>query len=397
MVYLISYSWRETMDFELNERQKAFKKKLVEYLKQELAPLVEEIEAAHEFPMSFYKKMAENNLIGINYPKKYGGSDADCITGAILIEELSKYSSSVAGSVTTAGMTSAYPILVSGTKAQREKYLYGVPSGETITAFAITEPDAGSDLRHLSTHAVRDGDFYRINGTKIFTTNGSVATVFLIVAATDEEGKEFTVFIIDKGTAGLKVSKKFDKLGWAAQDTTELSLSDVMVPKEDIIGKEGAGMAKAFESIAYTRILMGATALGVAESALKHASDYAQSKRRSGKAIIKNQWIRTEFARMATEIEMSRLLVYQAAWMQDKGIRNRKEAAMAKYYSTEIAKRISRETLRIFGTEGFSTSHQSAIFFSDTPVFTVADGTSEIQKENIARELGYLKSGEMGK
>ena len=385
------------MNFEFSEEQKEFKQRLDEFLDAELAPLVEEIEAAHEFPMPFYKKMADNNLLGINYPKKYGGSDADCVTAAILIEELSKYSSSVAGSVTTAGMTSAYPILVSGTEEQKEKYLYGVPTGETITAFAITEPDSGSDVRRLSTFAVREGDYYRINGTKIFTTNGSVATVFLIVAATDDVGREFTVFIIDEGTPGLSVSKKFDKMGWAAQDTTELSLSDVMVPKKDIIGKQGAGMAKAFESIAYTRIMMAATALGVAESALEHASKYAENKLRSGKPLIKNQGIRTEFARMATEIEAARLLVYRAAWMQDMGVRNRKESAMAKYYATDTAKHISRETLRIFGADGFFTKHQSAIFFADTPVFTVADGTSEIQKENIARELGYLKSGEMGK
>jgi alkylation response protein AidB-like acyl-CoA dehydrogenase len=385
------------MDFELNERQLKFKRRIAEFLKDELAPMVGEIEAAHEFPMAFYRKMADNHLLGINYPKKYGGLDADCVTAAILIEELSKISSSVAGGVTTAGMTSAWPILVSGTEAQKEKYLYGVPSGETITAFAITEPDAGSDVSRLSTHAVKEGDFYRINGTKIFTTNGSVATVFLIVAATDDAGREFTVFIIDKGTPGLSVSKKFEKLGWAAQDTTELSLNDVIVPKENIIGKEGGGMAKAFESIAYTRILMGATALGVAESALKHATVYSNNKWRSGKPLIKNQGIRAEFARMATEIDASSLLVYRAAWMQDKGMRNRKESAMAKYYATETAKNISKETLRIFGTEGFSTTHQSAVFFTDTPVFTVADGTSEIQKENIARELGYLKSGEMGK
>ena len=184
------------------------------------------------------------------------------------------------------------------------------------------------------------------------------------------------------------MSKKFDKLGWAAQDTTELSLTDVMVPKEDIIGKEGAGLAKAFESIAYTRILMAATALGVAEGALEHASEYANKKWRSDKPLIKNQGIRTELARMATEIEASRLLVYRAAWMQDMGMRNRKESAMAKYYATDAAKHISRETLRMFGTDGFFTKHQAAIFFSDTPVFTVADGTSEIQKNLIARYMG---------
>jgi alkylation response protein AidB-like acyl-CoA dehydrogenase len=385
------------MNFALTQEQKKFQQKLARFLQKELAPLVGEIEAAHQFPMEFYKKLAAHNLLGINFPKQYGGLEADCITCALLIEELSKYSSGVAGSVTTAGMTAPYLLLVSGSKEQKEKYLYGVPTGETIAAFAVTEPDAGSDVSGLSTYAVREGDYYRINGTKIFITNGSVATIFLVVAHTGDHNKEFSAFLIERGTPGLSVSKKFDKLGWASQDTTEVSLSDVVVPKDDMVGREGRGLSAAFTSINFTRILLASTALGVAESALDNAIAYASDTQQMGKPLLKQQGIRSGFAKMATEIEATRWLVYRAAWMQDRGQRNRKEAAMAKFYATEAAKRITKETLRVHGLEAFSTKHQAAIFFSDTPVFTIADGTSEIQLENISRELGFLRSGEMGK
>ena len=314
----------------------------------------------------------------------------------LLIEEMSKLSSGVAGSVTTAGMTAPYLILISGTKEQKEKYLHGVPTGETITAFAITEPNAGSDVSKLSTNAVVESNSYRINGTKIFITNGSVANVFLVVARMGDEEKKFSVFLIERDTPGFSVSKKFDKLGWACQDTTELSLDDVVVPKENLVGLEGGGLFNAFSSINFTRILLAATALGVAESALDHTLKYARDKHQMGKPMTQKQGIRSQLAKMATEIEAARFLVYRAAWMQDKGLRNRKEAAMAKYYATEMAKRITKETLRLHGLDGFSKKHQAAIFFSDAPVFTIADGTSEIQLENISRELGLLRSGGMG-
>jgi alkylation response protein AidB-like acyl-CoA dehydrogenase len=384
------------MDFSLTEEQKRFQQRIARFLQEELAPWVGEIEAAHEFPMSFYKKLADHNLLGINFPKEYGGWEADCITCALLIEEISKFSSGVAGCVTTASMTGPTILLISGSEEQKKKYLHGVTTGETITAFAITEADAGSDISRLSTYVVEENDCYRINGTKIFITNGSVATIFLVLAKTDNRDKEFSLFLIERGTPGLSISKKFDKLGWSSQDTTEVSMDDVVIPKENLVGAKGEGLSKAFDCINFTRILLASTALGVAESALNHAMAYANNKQQMGKPLIKQQGIRSSFAKMATEIEAARNLVYRAAWMQDRGLRNRKEAAMAKFYATEMAKHLTKETLRLHGMDGFFTRHQAAIFFSDTPVFTIADGTSEIQLENISRELGLLKSGEMG-
>ena len=334
--------------------------------------------------------------MGINFPAKYGGQEADTMTCAYLIKELSKLCSGVAGSVTTAGMTSAYLILAAGSEEQKETYLYGVPKGETIVAFGATEPDAGSDLSGLQTYAVKEGDYYRINGTKTFCSNASVADIFLIVANTGIDKREFTVFLIEGGTEGLSVSEAFNKLGWSSQDTAEVSLSDVMVPEKNIVGGLGKGLASAFTSINFTRIMMGATAWGVAEAALENTIEYVNQKSRCGKILSENQGIRSVLANMAVEIESAGLLVYQAAVMQDRQVRNRKEAAMAKYYATNIAKRVSKETLRIHGIDGFSHSHQAAIFFCDTPVFTIADGTSEIQLENIAKELKLLKSGQMG-
>jgi alkylation response protein AidB-like acyl-CoA dehydrogenase len=384
------------MDFSLTQEQEEFQQRIHRFLQEELAPLVEEIEGANQFPVSFYKRLAEKHLLAINFPKEYGGQEADCMTCAILIEEISKFSSGVAGCVTTAGMTSPSLLLLSGTKEQKERYLHGVATGETIAAFAITEPNAGSDVTKLSTRAVLEGNAYRVNGTKTFITNGSVANLFLVVARTGEEEKRFSVFLIERGTPGFSVSKKFDKLGWASQDTTEISLDDVIVPEENLVGPEGGGLSRALSTINFTRILLASTALGVAESALDYALTYTRNKEQMGKPLTKQQGIRSELAKMAVEVEAARFLVYRAAWMYDRGLRNRKETAMAKYYTTEMAKRITKEVLRLHGLDGFSKKHQAAIFFSDTPVFSIADGTSEIQLENISRELGLLESGGMG-
>ena len=339
--------------------------------------------------------LADNNYLGINYPLKYGGREADTMTCAYLIKEMSKLCSGVAGSVTTAGMTSAYLILAVGSEVQKEKYLHGIATGETIVAFGATEPDAGSDLSGLRTTAVKEGSSYRINGTKT-CTNANVANIFLIVANTGIDRRELSVFLIERGTKGLSVSKTFDKLGWSSQDTAEVSLSDVIVPEENIVGGLGKGLAGAFASINFTRILLAATAWGVAEAALENTIAFANRKMHRGKVLSRHQGVRSELANMAVEIESTGLLVYQAALMQDKGIRNRKQAAMAKYYATNTAKRVSRETNRIHGIDGFSSAHQSAIFFCDTPVFTIADGTSEIQLENIAKELNLLQPGQIG-
>jgi alkylation response protein AidB-like acyl-CoA dehydrogenase len=384
------------MDFSLTEEQEKFRQRIHRFLEERLAPWVEDIESAHQFPINFYKDLAGHHLLGINFPKEYGGQEADCMTCALLIEEISKFSSGVAGCVTTAGMTSPALLLLSGTKEQKEKYLHGVATGETIGAFAITEPDAGSDVTKLSTRAVAEGNAYRIHGTKTFITNGSVANIFLVVARTGDEEKRFSVFLIERGTPGFSVSKKFDKLGWASQDTTEISLDDVMVPKENLVGPEGGGLFPALSMVNFTRILLSSTALGVAESTLDHALAYAKNKKQMGQSLTKQQGIRSQLAKMAVEVDAARFLVYRAAWMYDRGLRNRKETAMAKFYATELAKRITKEMLRLHGLDGFSKKHQAAVFFSDAPVFAIADGTSEIQLENISRELGLLESGGMG-
>jgi alkylation response protein AidB-like acyl-CoA dehydrogenase len=384
------------MGFSLNKEHQQFQQRIREFLRKELEPHVKEIEGAAKFPMDFYRLLAENKLLALNFPKKYGGQEADVVTCAILIHEIAKLSSGVAGTVTTAGMTAPALLLKTGTEVQKEKYLHGVATGETITSFAITEPDCGSDITNLATQAVAEGESYRINGTKVFITNGSVANIFLIVARTGAKKKEFSVFLVERDRPGFAVSKKFQKLGWWCQDTTEISLDDVIVPKENLVGPEGGGLLDAMTSIGFTRVLLAATGLGVAEATLEHAISYAKGTKQIGKPLIKQQGVRSALARMAVDIEAGHYLVYGAASMMDRGVRHRKEAAMAKFYATELAKRVARETLRLYGVEGFSRTHQAAVFFADTPVFTIADGTSEIQLENIAREMGLLKSGEMG-
>ena len=384
------------MDFELTTEQKVFQQRVIDFYKKELSPYVEEIEKAGEFPMKFYKRLAAENLLGINFPSEYGGWDADSVTCAILIEEMAKISSGVAGSVTTAGMTAPALLFKAGSRQQKEKYLHGVTTGDVITAFAITEPNCGSDVTNMTTSAIPEGDHFRINGTKIFITNGSVAEIFLVVARTEEKKKNFSVFLVEKDRPGFTVSKKFKKLGWACQDTTEISLNDVLVPRENLVGPEGGGLLDAMTSINFTRVLLSATGLGVATSVLERTIEYVKNKKIGGYAMATRQGVRTKLAKMAVDIDCCRYLVYRAAWGMDKGLRNRKEAAMAKYYATDLAKRVTKEILPLYGIEGFSNMHPAAIFFRDTPVFTIADGTSEIQLENISRELGMLKSGQMG-
>lgn len=385
------------MDFSLTEEHQKFQKEIRGFLQEELVPQVKEIESAGKFPMGFYKRLAEKKLLALNFPKKYGGQEADTVTCAIMIEEMAKVCSGVAGTVTTAGMTAPDLLLIAGTEVQKDKYLHGVATGDTLTAFAITEPNCGSDVTNLSTRAVAEGDSYRINGTKQFITTGSVANIFLIVARTDTGGKrEFSVFLVERDRPGLTVSKKLEKLGWWCQDTTEVSLSDVIVPKENMVGAQGKGLLDAMTSIGFTRVLLAVTGLGVAEATLEHAINYARNTQQMGKPLIRQQGVRSALARIAVDIEAGRYLIYGAASMMDMGVRHRKEAAMAKFYGTELAKRVARETLRLYGIDGFTRTHQAAVFFADSPVFTIADGTSEIQLENIAREMGLLKSGEMG-
>ncbi|RJR47080.1 MAG: acyl-CoA dehydrogenase, partial [Desulfobacteraceae bacterium] len=204
---------RRKMDLSLTREHQRFQEKIRDFLQEELTPRVREIESAARFPMEFYKRLAEKNLLALNFPKKYGGQEADTITCAILIEEMSKICSGVAGTVTTAGMTGPSLLLKAGTEAQKEKYLQGVATGETITAFAITEPNCGSDVTNLTTRAVAEGNSYRINGTKVFITNGSVANIFLVVARTGDEGKQFSVFLVERDRPGFSVSKKFEKIG----------------------------------------------------------------------------------------------------------------------------------------------------------------------------------------
>ncbi len=383
----------------LTEAQLEFKNYIAEYLEKELKPYVKEIEGAHSFPMGFYKKLAKDRLLALNFPKHFGGQEYDCLRCAILIEEMAKLSSGVAGTVTTAGMTGPFLILDLGNEEQKETYLHGVATGETITAFGATEPNAGSDLTNIETIAIKEGGNYRINGSKTFCTNASVANIFIIITNTNPEGprKEFTAFLLEKDTAGMKVGEKFDKMGWTCQDTAEVYLNDVVVPESSIIGSVGKGFNAAFSSINFTRIILAATAYGVCQAALQLAIEHSRNVKIGERPLIDQQGIRCEISDLATEIEAAGLLIYRAATLQDRKQNNRKEAAMAKYYATNLAKKVTKETMRMLGPEGYYKNGLAATFFLDSPVFTIADGTSEIQKENIAKGLKLAKPGQLGK
>ena len=383
------------MDFSLTKEQLQFQDRIRAFLQEELAPVVEEIESAAVFPMDFYKRVGAKGLLGINFPGKYGGQDADVWTCALLIEEMSKLCSGVAGAVTTAGMTSPSLLLAAGTEAQKERYLHGVATGETITSFAITEPNCGSDVTNLSTRAVAEGDSYRINGGKVFITNGSVANIFLVVAKTGDERKRFSVFLIERDS-GLLGKQEVPQTGLGVPGHDRNNAGRCGRPKRESGGARGKGVAACYGPGEFYQDNDGRHWPGGRRICARSRLKPREGKKQMGKPLASQQGIRSEIARLAVEVEAARFLVYHAAWMLDKGLRNRKETAMAKFYATEVAKRITKQTLRLYGIDGFSKKHQAAIFFSDTPVFTIADGTSEIQLENISRELGLLQSGGMG-
>ncbi|MEM0488066.1 MAG: acyl-CoA dehydrogenase family protein [Candidatus Bathyarchaeia archaeon] len=365
-----------------------FKYELNDFLKENSV----QIEAAQKldtFPRSLYKKFAEAGFLGLNFPVSLGGRGLDTTCCVILIEEVAKISSSIAGIITTAGITGPYLILREGSEEQRKKYLPLVCKGELIVSFAITEPNAGSDVTYLSTYAAKDGDFYIINGTKTFITHAPIADLFLITARTGERRGQCTVFIVEKNTPGLSVSEKMKKLGWWCQETGEVYLSEVKVHKSQILGAKDAGLRVPMVSINLTRILLSATALGLSERILRNALiNVVQS---SPKSVLRKQFVRASLSRLISEWVAVRALLYKIAHAVDKGTVTRAETSILKLLATELAKKITQECLWMFGYASVDKFSDFSICYLDAPVFTIADGTSEIQLENVARELGLLE------
>ena len=378
------------MDFSLTEEQKLFKKTIREFCDKNIKPLSEKIDKEEYFPEDMYKKMGKMGLMGMTVPQKYGGSGIDRISYMIALEEISRACGSTGINVEAHNSLGIGHIYEHGTEEQRKKYLPKLCSGETLAAWALTEPNAGSDAAAGTTTAVLDGDEWVINGTKQFITSGDQAEVVIVMSMTDKSkgAKGISAIIVEKDTPGFKIGQLEDKLGLRGSHTAELIFEDCRVPKENLIGKKDYGFIGAMNILDRGRTAIGAMSVGIARAAFEDSLDYAKQREQFGKPIGKNQAIQWMLADMATDIDAARLLVFRAADMEDKNIRFTKEASMAKLFASEKAMNATVKAIQILGGYGYTREYPVERYFRDIKLCTIGEGTSEVQRMVISRQLG---------
>ncbi|HOI07144.1 MAG TPA: acyl-CoA dehydrogenase family protein [Deltaproteobacteria bacterium] len=370
-------------------KHKLVRKSVREFAEAELGPIAHEIDREARFPAEVVQKMRGLNFFGLQVPKRYGGAEADSISYAITIEEISRVSGAMGLCVTVHNSVGIYPILKYGTEEQKERFVPKLASGEHIGAFCITEANAGSDASGVETSAVADRDGYVINGTKIFVTNGGVCTTPLIFAITDPDkpGRSASVFIVEKGTPGFTVGEIEDLCGMRANPVSSLFFEDCRVPKENLLGKIGDGLKIGLNALDTGRIGIGAQAVGIAQAAYEASVKYSKERQQFKKPISSFQSVQNTLADMATEIDAARLLVYRACDAKDGGKEFGKEAAMAKLYASTVASRVTGNAVQIHGGYGYSREYDVERFFRDAKVTEIYEGTSEIQRMVIARSI----------
>ena len=360
-----------------------------DFAKNEVEPLAREMDATGEFPHDLVRQMGDLGLMGIPVSEKYGGAGMDTVAYASAVMELAKVDASLA--ITMAAHTSlgTVPIVLTGTEEQKQKWVPLLASGKTLGAFGLTEPEAGSDAGSTRTTAVKDGDHYVVNGSKIFITNASEAGVLSFTAQIIEEGikKGIGAFTIPTDIAGLKIGPKEKKMGWRASDTRQLFFEDMKVPVENILGNPKEGFKTFLKTLIGGRISVGALAVGTAEGAYKKALKYSTERKAFGREIYKFQPIGFKLADMATRIEAAKLLVFNSAWMKDQGKDVTKEAAMAKLFASEVAMDVTTEAIQIYGGYGYVAEYDVERFFRDAKVLEIGEGTSEVQRLVISREI----------
>ncbi len=378
------------MNFDLTAEQKMLQDQVRKFAEAELAPLAPEIDKTGQFPWENIKKCAKQGLLGIVVPEKYGGSGLDFVSLAIAIEEISRVCATTGVIVAVNNSLTTYPILTFGTEEQKQKYLPLLSSGEKIGAIGITEPNAGSDVAGMETTARLEGDYYILNGTKRFITNGTEAGIFVVFAYTNKELKHkgMSAFIVEKGTPGFTLGKHEDLMGIRASGNCELIFEDCKIPKENLLGKEGDGFKICMNTLDVSRVDIGAQAVGISQAALEASLKYSKERKAFGQPICEFEMIQSMLAEMATQIQAARLLVYYAGYCKDKGLpRFSKESAMCKYYAATIAVDVTRKAVQIFGGYGYTKDYAVERFYRDAKILELYEGTSEIQKIVIAREL----------
>jgi len=376
--------------FGLTEEQEQLRKEVRSFAEREVAPHVSEWDEKSEFPHETVKKLGEMGLMGVIFPEELGGSGMGYVEYVLAIEELSRVDGSVGIIVASHNSLCANHIMIAGNDEQRSRWVTKLAAGEWLGAWGLTEPGSGSDAGGMRTTAVRRGDKWILNGSKNFITNGTYADCALILAVTDrEKGTRGGIsgFLIEKGTKGYRSGKKENKLGLRASDTAELIFEDVELPAENLVGKEGEGFKDAMRVLDGGRISIAALSLGMARGALDAAMKYAQQRRQFGKAISEFQAIQFKLADMATQLDAAWLLTMRAAQMKDAGKKVTLESSMAKLYASEAACRICEEGVQIHGGYGFIKDYPAEKFYRDVKLCTIGEGTSEIQRMVIAREL----------
>ncbi|MDA5108685.1 acyl-CoA dehydrogenase [Brevibacillus thermoruber] len=378
------------MHFDLTEEQRMLKSMIRSFADEVVAPGADERDRTKAFPVDIFRQLAELNLLGLPFPEEYGGAGADTVSFAIVVEELSRACGSTGITYSAHISLGGAPLALFGTEAQKAKYLTKICSGESLGAFGLTEPNAGSDAGGTKTIAVRDGGEWLINGSKCFITNASYAQFLALTAVTEKEkgSRGITAFIVPTDAPGFTVLANYEKLGLHSSNTTELILENVRVPDENILGKPGEGFKQFLITLDGGRIGIGAMAVGIAQAAYDKALQYARQRTAFGQSISKFQAIQHKLADMAMQIELARNMVYKAAWLKDNGRPFTKEAAMAKLYASEVAMAVTHQAIQIHGGYGYMREYQVERFFRDARLLEIGEGTSEILRNVIAREIG---------
>ncbi|WP_164217603.1 acyl-CoA dehydrogenase [Virgibacillus sp. YIM 98842] len=375
------------MNMTFTEEQNMMRKMVQDFAQKEIAPKVERMEREDRFPREIIQKMGELGLMGIPLPEKYDGTGMDFTSYITAIHELSKVSATIGVILSVHTSVGTNPILYFGNEKQKNKYLPKLASGEYLGAFALTEPGAGSDAANIKTKAVKEGDSYILNGSKVFITNGGEAETYITFARTGEGTKGISAFIVEKDTPGLVIGKKERKMGLHGSNTVSLNFDQCKVSAKQLLGEEGEGFKIAMANLNVGRIGIAAQALGIAEAAVEHATAYAKEREQFGKPIAANQGISFKLADMATETEASRLLVYHAASLVDQGIPCGKEASMAKMYASKTAVNTAIEAVQVFGGYGYTEDYPAERFFRDAKITEIYEGSNEIQHVVIAKNL----------
>ncbi|WP_071393258.1 acyl-CoA dehydrogenase [Bacillus tuaregi] len=377
------------MNFSLSEEHDMIRRMVRDFAQNEVAPKAAERDEEERFDRDIIVKMAELGLMGIPWPEEYGGIGGDYLAYCIAVEELAKVCASTAVTLSAHTSLASWPLYRFGTEEQKQKYLKPLALGEKLGAYGLTEPGSGSDAGAMKTTAKLEGDHYVLNGAKIFITNGGEADIYVVFVLTDPALKQkgTTAFIVEKGMPGFSIGKKEKKLGIRSSPTTEIIFQDCQIPKENVLGKVGEGFTIAMKTLDGGRNGIAAQAVGIAQGALEAAVEYAKQRHQFGKPIMAQQGIAFKLADMATNVEAARLLTYQAAWRESKGLSYGKESAMSKLFAGDTAMKVTTEAVQVFGGYGYTKDYPVERFMRDAKITQIYEGTQEIQRLVISRML----------